>query len=135
MQHDIAKARHESDNCAGVVDVGCAYGFVRLDKTIPMCYNMIRRKTARPGCTTIGANSGRAVFFCGFFQRSEIMVTINGETKDVSGKTVSEILAEMQLNPARTAVMIGGEILPKDAYGSMLKDGDEVDIIGFVGGG
>ena len=63
------------------------------------------------------------------------MVTINGETKDVSGKTVSEILAEMQLNPARTAVMICGEILPKDAYGSALKDGDEVDIIGFVGGG
>ena len=63
------------------------------------------------------------------------MVTINGETKDVSGKTVSEILAEMQLNPARTAVMVGGEILPKDAYGRTLTDGDEVDIIGFVGGG
>jgi thiamine biosynthesis protein ThiS len=32
--------------------------------------------------------------------------------------------------------MLGGEILPKSEYGAaMLKDGDEVEIIGFVGGG
>jgi thiamine biosynthesis protein ThiS len=74
-------------------------------------------------------------FFAHYFKGVKTMVTINGEPKDVSGKTVSEILAEMHLNPARTAVMISGEILPKDAYGRALLDGDEVDIIGFVGGG
>lgn len=63
------------------------------------------------------------------------MVTINGEQKDAAGKTVTELLTEMQLLPARTAVMIGSEILPKSEYGKALKDGDEVDIIGFVGGG
>ena len=41
------------------------------------------------------------------------MVTINGEQRDTAGKTVSELLSEMKLMPERTAVMIGGEILPK----------------------
>ena len=63
------------------------------------------------------------------------MVTINGEQREAAGKTVTELLAEMQLLPARTAVMIGGEILPKSEYGRALKDGEEVDIVGFVGGG
>lgn len=63
------------------------------------------------------------------------MVTINGETKAADGMTVLELLASMQLLPERTAVMIGGEILPKSDYNTALKAGDEVDIIGFVGGG
>ncbi len=63
------------------------------------------------------------------------MVTINGEQKDCAGMTVSALLASMQLLPARTAVMIGGEILPKASYDRPLTDGDEVEIIGFVGGG
>ena len=63
------------------------------------------------------------------------MVTINGEQRDTDGKTVSELLSEMKLIPERTAVMIGGEILPKGEYSTVLSDGDEVEIIGFVGGG
>ena len=63
------------------------------------------------------------------------MVTVNGEQRDTAGKTVSELLSEMELMPERTAVMIGGEILLKAEYGRMLAEGDEVDIIGFVGGG
>ena len=63
------------------------------------------------------------------------MVTINGETKEADGMTVLELLSSMQLKPERTAVMIGGEILPKSDYSTALRDGDEVDIVGFVGGG
>lgn len=63
------------------------------------------------------------------------MVTINGEPRAAEGLTVLELLASMQLIPERTAVMIGGEILPKSNYNQTLADGDEVDIIGFVGGG
>ena len=63
------------------------------------------------------------------------MVTINGEPKDVAGKSVLEVLASMDLDPKRSAVMLGGEILPKAEYEKTLKDGDEVDIVGFVGGG
>ena len=63
------------------------------------------------------------------------MVNINGEQKDVAGKTISDILSRMDLNPDRTAIMIGGEIVPKSEYKRALKDGEEVDIVGFVGGG
>ena len=63
------------------------------------------------------------------------MVTINGEPKEVAGKSVLEVLASMDLDPKRSAVMLGGEILPKAEYEKTLKDGDEVDIVGFVGGG
>lgn len=63
------------------------------------------------------------------------MVTINGEPKAADGMTVLELLSSMQLKPERTAVMIGGEILPKSNYSTVLRDGDEVNIVGFVGGG
>ncbi|MBR6717262.1 MAG: sulfur carrier protein ThiS [Oscillospiraceae bacterium] len=63
------------------------------------------------------------------------MVTINGEQKDCAGMTVAELLQSMKLDPARTAVMIGGDIVPKADYGRALAEGDEADIIGFVGGG
>ena len=92
--------------------------------------------TARPGCTTIGAGSGRAVFFCGEnIQGVMIMVIVNGEPKEVAGMTVLELLSSMQLKPERTAVMIGNDILPKPDYGKVLTDGETVEIIGFVGGG
>ena len=63
------------------------------------------------------------------------MVTINGEPKEVDGKRVLDVLASMNLDPKRSAVMVGGEILPKADYERVLKEGDEVDIVGFVGGG
>lgn len=63
------------------------------------------------------------------------MVTINGEQKDLDGQSVLEVLTSMKLDPKRSAVMLGGEILPKADYGKVLKEGDEVDIVGFVGGG
>ena len=63
------------------------------------------------------------------------MFTINGEEKPYQGMTVLNILRNMNLDTGRTAVMICGEILPKSNYNRELKDGDEVDIVGFVGGG
>ena len=63
------------------------------------------------------------------------MVSINGEQKNAAGMTVLSLLESMHLLPERTAVMIGGEILPKYEYSRQLSDGDEVDIVGFVGGG
>ena len=62
MKNEIALSYTE--NSLGKVGIE-----IMVDKTIDLCYNNHRRKTARPGCTTIGANSGRAVFFCGFFRR------------------------------------------------------------------
>ncbi|MBQ4312131.1 MAG: sulfur carrier protein ThiS [Oscillospiraceae bacterium] len=63
------------------------------------------------------------------------MVIINGEPKDAAGMTVTELLDSMKLLPERTAVMIESDILPKADYCRCLKDGETVEIIGFVGGG
>lgn len=63
------------------------------------------------------------------------LVTINGEQKECAGMTVLSLLSSMNLDPKRSAVMIRGEIVPKAEYDRTLSDGDDVDIVGFVGGG
>lgn len=64
------------------------------------------------------------------------MVKINGEETSADGITVSEYLKKEELSTERVAVMINGDILPKAEYdNTRLSDGDELDVIGFVGGG
>ena len=64
------------------------------------------------------------------------MVKINGEMLDKDGKSVSEILSEMNINAKQVAVELNEEIVPKAQYGeTVLKDGDVVEVVRFVGGG
>lgn len=64
------------------------------------------------------------------------MVIINGEEKDVAGKNISEYLATANFNMARIVVERNGEIVPKADYDStVLADGDEIEVVSFVGGG
>lgn len=64
------------------------------------------------------------------------MVRINGENFEIAGKTVAEYLATANHDPKRIAVERNGEIVPKSQYGeTVLKDGDSVEVVSFVGGG
>ncbi len=64
------------------------------------------------------------------------MVIINGTETDAAGKTAEEYLSQTNYNRSRIALEINGEIVPKSQYGStVFKDGDTVEIVGFVGGG
>ncbi|SFW34033.1 sulfur carrier protein ThiS [Ruminococcus flavefaciens] len=64
------------------------------------------------------------------------MVKINGELLDKDGKTVTEMLADMDISGQRVAVELNEEIVPKAKYGeTVLKDGDKVEVVRFVGGG
>lgn len=64
------------------------------------------------------------------------MVKINGELLDKNGKTVSEILVDMEITAQRVAVELNEEIVPKANYDeTILKDGDVVEVVRFVGGG
>lgn len=64
------------------------------------------------------------------------MVKINGALTDADGKSISEILAELGYSDRRVAVELNMEIVPKSEYdGTVLKDGDSVEIVRFVGGG
>ena len=64
-------------------------------------------------------------------------VTINGERRRVaSGTSITEMLAEVGLDPLRVAVERNLEIVPRSTFGSvMVEDGDDYEIVHFVGGG
>lgn len=64
------------------------------------------------------------------------MVKINGELLEKDGKTVTEMLADMEICGQRVAVEINEEIVPKAKYDeTVLNDGDHVEVVRFVGGG
>ena len=64
------------------------------------------------------------------------MVKVNGVEFDVAGKTLSEDLSGTDYDRNRIAVEVNFDIVPKSAYAStVLKDGDSVEVVSFVGGG
>ena len=64
------------------------------------------------------------------------MLIINGEPSDAIGRTLLEYLQQAGLDPARVAVELDGEIIPRDRYrDTLLGDGQRVEIVRFVGGG
>lgn len=65
------------------------------------------------------------------------MIKINGEpANEMAGKTVMEYLLVSGYKKERVAVERNGEIVPKSTYEAVvLKDGDELEVVSFVGGG
>ena len=64
------------------------------------------------------------------------MVKINGTDLDINELSVEDYLNSTNYSRTRIAVESNGEIVPKSQYAStVLKDGDIVEIVGFVGGG
>ncbi|MBE6570254.1 MAG: sulfur carrier protein ThiS [Ruminococcaceae bacterium] len=64
------------------------------------------------------------------------MVKVNGKELDIAGKTVAEYLASIDYDPKRIAIERNGEIVFKSQYAAViLKDGDSLEIVSFVGGG
>ena len=64
------------------------------------------------------------------------MVKVNGIELDIAGKTLAEYLETTNYELKRIAVECNGEIVFKANYEStILKDGDCLEIVCFVGGG
>ena len=64
------------------------------------------------------------------------MVKINGENIDIDGKSVSEYLTSAGYDLMRVAVELNSNIVPKAQYcDTIFKDGDNVEVVSFVGGG
>lgn len=64
------------------------------------------------------------------------MVKVNGISKDLSGKTVLETVKNEGCSEMMVAVELNEEILPKNKFAdTVLKDGDVIEIVRFVGGG
>ncbi len=62
---------------------------------------------------------------------------INGNETDVTDSlTVTGLLQELKIEPARVAVEVNMVIIKKVNYEEcLLKEGDAVEIVNFVGGG
>lgn len=64
------------------------------------------------------------------------MIRINGVDIDKIEISLMQYLEENSISPQRIAVEFNEEILPKANYAAtVLKDGDVVEIVNFVGGG
>ena len=64
------------------------------------------------------------------------MLKINGEETDAAGRTVADYLSSAGFDPARVVVEINEAIVPRGRYAdTTLKDGDQVEIVCFMGGG
>ncbi len=64
------------------------------------------------------------------------MVTINGEPLDLAGTVLLDWLRARGCDPRRIAVECNGKIVPRETLATrILEEGDEVEIVRFVGGG
>ena len=63
-------------------------------------------------------------------------IQVNGQPATIDdGETVRSLLARRGLSPDKVAVELNRRLLKSDRYDEALKDGDEIEIVTFVGGG
>lgn len=64
-------------------------------------------------------------------------IYVNGEEREVlKGLTVTALLEELGIQRDRVAVELNLDIVPKGSFiDTVVKDGDRVEIVSFVGGG
>lgn len=66
-----------------------------------------------------------------------MVIQINGKDSEVAADiSVAQLLEHLEIRPGRVVVELNAEVVSRDALGdTQLKDGDEVEIVHFVGGG
>ena len=64
-------------------------------------------------------------------------ITVNGETRELTeGQSVAALLSDLGIQAERVAVELNLKIVDRQAFpGTSLRDGDRVEVIGFIGGG
>ena len=62
---------------------------------------------------------------------------LNGDRHEVAGPlTVSDLLAQLNIDPRRVAVEHNLVVLKRETFtATIVREGDEVEIVNFVGGG
>jgi thiamine biosynthesis protein ThiS len=65
-----------------------------------------------------------------------MQVRVNGDARELpDGETVRTLIERYKLSPEKVAVELNRRLLRGERYDTALKDGDEVEIVTFVGGG
>ena len=63
-------------------------------------------------------------------------IVLNGEDRSIEASTIATLIAEIGLEARKIAVERNREIVPKSQYdATVLQDGDQIEIVHFVGGG
>jgi sulfur carrier protein len=64
-------------------------------------------------------------------------IVLNGEARELGiGQTVSDLLRELGLDSRQVAVERNREIVPRAEHGAtVLAEGDQLEVVTFVGGG
>lgn len=61
---------------------------------------------------------------------------VNGDTRDVTARTLLALVEELGLDPRKVAVERNLEIVPRSLHAeTVLEDGDRIELVQFVGGG
>jgi thiamine biosynthesis protein ThiS len=65
-----------------------------------------------------------------------VTITLNGEPRSVPAQSIAALVASIGLDPAKVAVERNRVIVSRSTLAEvMLADGDELEIVHFVGGG
>ena len=64
-------------------------------------------------------------------------ITINGQNRDISpGLTLHDLVLSMNLDPAVVVAELNHDIVPGAQFAAtVLRDGDRLELLSFVGGG
>jgi len=64
-------------------------------------------------------------------------IRLNGESTDIAdGLSIAALLEELQIRPGRVVVELNRDIVARETHAStLLKEGDALEIVHFVGGG
>ena len=66
-----------------------------------------------------------------------VRITLNGDSRVLERRmTIAELLADLEIDSRRVAVERNFVVVKRDAYGKTTVDeGDQIEIVNFVGGG
>lgn len=63
-------------------------------------------------------------------------IKVNGQDQEITeGATLRELVGRFNLAPEKVAIELNRRLVRSEKYDVPLKDGDEVEIVTFVGGG
>ena len=64
-------------------------------------------------------------------------VQVNGESRELPGTiTLAELIRQLSLAPERVAIELNREVVRRASWAdTQLRDGDQLEIVHFVGGG
>lgn len=70
-------------------------------------------------------------------QKASISIKVNGEARRVdAGSSIAAMLEAIGLNPRKVAVERNLEVVPRSTLGAVIvSEGDQFEIVHFVGGG